>query len=461
MVDVDLRVRVLLDDGDVGDVGPVRRLDALQSLRGLAGSLARRERDDEQLAHSSLRSCDPRESTPPRAAIVRRVRRGTTRSHLAPADPTTLGGMTDRDPVRSNRSRPDVSSAHPHTLSRRTFLKVGSASALGLLAARPVLAATRGGSSGSGPSDAEAGPDPITAQANGLDFDRERIFRFVSDEIRYEPYPGVLRGARGTLESRAGNSADQALLLAAMLEAAAIQVRYVAGAITAEQGDALLASASADLDGATRAADAVLRGTAAARQPATALPQEAVDFVARIPEQADAAIGLLGERVDRSVAMLVDALRAAGIDLPDGVTPIPALELEQHVWLQAASGPEWLDLDPSMPGQEPGIAMASPVGEAMTALPDSMRHRVDFVVTAESVVGSGVAETAIIEHSAFADEVGGRPVSLTHEKPGGLQAIGIDDRERARRRDALPADPDRRRRRLHRPRIARPRRRRR
>ena len=45
--------------------------------------------------------------------------------------------------------------------------------------------------------------DAIGNQALALDYDQDSIFRFVSDEIAYEPYPGILRGALGTLQARA------------------------------------------------------------------------------------------------------------------------------------------------------------------------------------------------------------------------------------------------------------------
>ena len=66
----------------------------------------------------------------------------------------------------------------------------------------------------SAPRSSRAASADVDDLANGLEFDLERIFRFVADEIRYEPYAGLLRGAEGTLTARAGNSADQAALLA-------------------------------------------------------------------------------------------------------------------------------------------------------------------------------------------------------------------------------------------------------
>lgn len=51
------------------------------------------------------------------------------------------------------------------------------------------------------------------------------------DNIRYEPYWGSLKGARGALVAGSGNATDQASLLIALLRAANIPARYVTGII--------------------------------------------------------------------------------------------------------------------------------------------------------------------------------------------------------------------------------------
>jgi hypothetical protein len=42
-----------------------------------------------------------------------------------------------------------------------------------------------------------------------LDADPDRIVAFMRSRIAYQPYPGALRGVRGTLMTRAGNALDQ------------------------------------------------------------------------------------------------------------------------------------------------------------------------------------------------------------------------------------------------------------
>ena len=80
----------------------------------------------------------------------------------------------------------------------------------------------------------------IDALGARLGSDPAAIFHFVRDEIRFEPYTGVLRGALGTLICRAGNSLDRSLLLAALLEKAGFTTQIASGQLTAEQARILV-----------------------------------------------------------------------------------------------------------------------------------------------------------------------------------------------------------------------------
>ncbi|MEN8148909.1 MAG: hypothetical protein ABFS86_03750, partial [Planctomycetota bacterium] len=76
--------------------------------------------------------------------------------------------------------------------------------------------------------------------------DPEALAGFVREHIGYEPYVGVVRGARGTLAAGAGGDWDRAVLLAALLAEAGYESRLVAVERTdterAARVDAFLAS---------------------------------------------------------------------------------------------------------------------------------------------------------------------------------------------------------------------------
>lgn len=73
--------------------------------------------------------------------------------------------------------------------------------------------------------------DEIKKLAEKLSYSPVKIYQYVSTEIQFEPYFGSLKGAMGTLYSKAGNATDQASLLIALLRASNIPARYVRGTI--------------------------------------------------------------------------------------------------------------------------------------------------------------------------------------------------------------------------------------
>jgi hypothetical protein len=69
----------------------------------------------------------------------------------------------------------------------------------------------------------------IHALAQKLDGDPVKIYGWVRNNIRYQPYYGVRKGADQTLAEKAGSDADQAALLIALLHDSGIHARFVQG----------------------------------------------------------------------------------------------------------------------------------------------------------------------------------------------------------------------------------------
>jgi len=93
-------------------------------------------------------------------------------------------------------------------------------------------------------SGADDPNDPrVQALAATLGNNPATIFLHVRDNIGIEIYNGSLRGARGTLASKAGNSLDRASLTIALLRAAnpSIEARYAQGTLGNTEATAIAA----------------------------------------------------------------------------------------------------------------------------------------------------------------------------------------------------------------------------
>jgi RHS repeat-associated protein len=78
-------------------------------------------------------------------------------------------------------------------------------------------------------TDADYRTPELIALAQGLQNDRDRIFVWVRDNIRYVHYHGCKKGAHLTYLERSGNDVDTCALLVALWRAAGIDCRYVYG----------------------------------------------------------------------------------------------------------------------------------------------------------------------------------------------------------------------------------------
>ncbi|MET0773698.1 MAG: hypothetical protein ABWZ82_11475 [Candidatus Limnocylindrales bacterium] len=304
-----------------------------------------------------------------------------------------------------------------------------------LLSSGPVLAATAGRPAAQGRVGGTADQlqgDPIGDLAFELDYDLESIFRFVADEISYEPYPGILRGALGTLQARAGNSADKAQLLAALLDASQIRYRFARGSLDETVSAQLLDTLPLDVEAARRLARRPLDAgeeQLASRDPlAEPLPSipvaPSLKPDAELKAEGKARLELAATRLGDTVTMLQTVLEDAGIRLPAIEASLPPAEVTGHTWVQARAGSEWRDLDPTLAGAEPGSVLTA-ASETVDRLPDDLRHRVRFEVLVERVQGGQLVIDSILEHEDFADRLAGTPVVFGHVTPSALKTLGI------------------------------------
>ena len=282
------------------------------------------------------------------------------------------------------------------------------------------------------PGSAAIQADPVADLAWKLEYDVDKMFRYVADDIRYEPYPGILRGAAGTLAAGAGNSVDKALLLATLLDDSQIPVRFARGSLDVTTTARIVDALATDLAGAQQAAlDPLERGLdqlAAAASPAPepdGSPAADAQEAATIATQASQGFELARTRVHDTVTMLSDALGGAGITLPSGNgASLPAAEIADHTWVEVANGTSWKDLDPTLAAAQAGAVLTTP-SEIIDRLPDDLRYGLRFDVLVERVQGDQLVTDSVLTDDEFADQVAGVPVMFGHATPSSLRRLGI------------------------------------
>ena len=103
---------------------------------------------------------------------------------------------------------------------------------------------------------------------------------------------------------------------------------------------------------------------------------------------------------------------------------MPEHERRRHVWVQYADGPLWIDLDPSIPGSQPGDLHAT-VLETHDRLPDDEHHRVTIRLVAEQIVGGAPTRSELLTFEAPSGDLVGVPITLLHPEAETLKAAGV------------------------------------
>jgi len=149
--------------------------------------------------------------------------------------------------------------------------------------------------------------------------------------VKYDPYPGVLRGAQGTLWSKAGNAADQAVLLAALLAEALVPTRFVIGSLDDAAVTQLGNSATLDAEGPQLELGGVGESGAAHDQTAGDRMAASAGGVVAFGDLGVAVAGV----VDVDPGVIGDRAAHAGDDLVD--EPAPSAHARARAWPMTAS----------------------------------------------------------------------------------------------------------------------------
>jgi len=195
---------------------------------------------------------------------------------------------------------------------------------------------------------------------------------WVSEETRWVPYLGSLRGSRGVLMDRTGNSLDRALLLAELVSEAGLETRLARTRLPADV-----------------AADALT--TELAR------PVPAPDTTALRGEDVAAAHRSDAASAADELAAMVGLQRGGDPALMDRA----AEAMADHWWVQARTGDGWTDLDPLFgpsAGDRPAAVSTSDPSDP-SAYPS---HSVTVRLVIERSEAGGLTEEVPLEHTILA-----------------------------------------------------------
>ena len=176
-----------------------------------------------------------------------------------------------------------------------------------------------------GPESTSTSRFDVGRKAEEVGNDPAAMFAFMHDTISTQVYPGVLRGARGTLVAGAGNSWDQATLLADLLRHHGRVVRFAAGRLSP-------ADAATVVD--RMFADASHHRPVPAAEPA--VPES-------IRTQGRALVARVDAAWQSAHADIVAALKEAGLTLGDSSASEAMLNTEaaDHGWVEYRDGDRW------------------------------------------------------------------------------------------------------------------------
>lgn len=269
----------------------------------------------------------------------------------------------------------------------------------------------------------------LTELGFALGFDAEPIVAFVRDEIAFEQYPGVLRGAQGTLLGRAGNALDQALLLRVLLDDAGYETRLNQGILHPEDAALLLQGLGASRPSVQPPGD--LEAMQAIFNEMGALSFEPPAEVEALIDASFAPPPLetlpLYQKVQQNRDSLTSALLAAGIDLEKSqLVPthneLLLQEAQSYHWVEYRLGPtdSWQAGHPAFGSSSPDLSTLVADEIYNNDIPAALYHRLQFQALIEHQSGDERATVSLFEPMDVpVSTIVGQPLTY-HNHPNGV-----------------------------------------
>ncbi|MCP4319055.1 MAG: hypothetical protein GY789_24460 [Hyphomicrobiales bacterium] len=257
----------------------------------------------------------------------------------------------------------------------------------------------------------------IDALAQKLGPDPAAMLAFVQNEIAYEPYVGNLRGARGALGSRAANSLDRSLLLAALLQHSGYTVEIARGRLSEVQAMKLLQRVGQPMPELPDplSVDAVLLENLI---DATGMNVDELLVGLQETEDQGRAVDLeLQRRVNEDEAFLASKLAEAGIAIRHPTKLMSLVPMvSEHFWIRYRSGAgEWVEQDPSFVSQPlPDTGVMIETTFAPEQIPLELKHELSVRMILRTAKGDTTKNHTLIEQKFPVSGLSGGRIRLAN-----------------------------------------------
>jgi hypothetical protein len=235
----------------------------------------------------------------------------------------------------------------------------------------------------------------------------QAAFEFVRDQVAFEPYPGVLKGARVTLLTRGGNSLDRALLLAAILKHNDVSAKIVHGTLSPNQAQAVLQQIATS----PGSVEFIMRSVTA-HPPQVKITDDQQEFGKHLDDRAQQAALGLHDAVLKNLGIIQASPKKAG--LPNESARNRQLEvLADHYWVQATVDGKDTDLDPTLPDAMVGQGLGS-ASETLDpeSLPEPLFQHLQFRLVGEFLDKGSIQTTELLAKEFRATDLFGKNLRL-------------------------------------------------
>lgn len=248
----------------------------------------------------------------------------------------------------------------------------------------------------------------------------EELFVWIRDNTYFVPYQGVLRGAKGVLMDKLGNSLDRSILLYETLSEAGFETRLANVRLSIEQAEDIIKHTKpvpqdffSLTDSHLTESDRDLIDECSAKY---GVNKEYLLETVKKKELENIQIrDQLNNAVDREFNQLFKLIRKHRTKPNSDSHNIIYESIQNHWWVQYLDESEWKNLDLTLPDANPGDAIAEPSETLqLEELEENLYHTITFKIVIEQWENNSLEEHGILSYTFKPLDVLGKRITLHH-----------------------------------------------